>query len=140
MPGLIPMLTQQWVQEDTYFKELELAWDKRHFALALEQLFTYGNDKENDTDKEVVATIVHATVVGEAVVTQVALQQFDTLLQSRCLDFDTISLLLTLIHEISCSHPVLRPSLLHQGLIPTILSFLHHLPLLGSKEVSFAVK
>jgi hypothetical protein len=63
-PGLIPMLTQQWVQEDTYVKQLELAWDKRYFALALEDLFVYGNDKENDTDKEVVATIVHAVVGG----------------------------------------------------------------------------
>jgi hypothetical protein len=68
-PGLIPMLTQQWVQEDTYVKQLELAWDKWHFALALEHLFMYGNDKENDTDKEVVTTIVHAAVGGEAVVT-----------------------------------------------------------------------
>jgi hypothetical protein len=138
-PGLIPMLTQQWVQEDTYVKQLELAWDKRHFALALENLFTYGNDKENDTDKEVIAAIVHAAVGGEAVVTRVALQQFDTLLQSKCLDFDTMSLFLTLIHEISCSHPVLRPSLLYQGLIPTIISFLRHLPPLGSKEDSPAV-
>ena len=58
------MLTQQWVPEDTYVKQLELAWDRRYFALALENLFMYGNDKENDTDKEVVATIVHAAVGG----------------------------------------------------------------------------
>jgi hypothetical protein len=70
---------------------------------------------------------------------RVALQQFDTLLQSKCLDFDTISLSLTLIHEISCSHPALRPSLLYQGLIPTIISFLRHLPPLGSEKVSSAV-
>ena len=68
-PGLIPMLTQQWVQEDTYVKQLELAWNKRHFALALEHLFTYGNDKEYNTDKEIVAIIVRAAVGGEAVVT-----------------------------------------------------------------------
>lgn len=60
-PGLIPMLTKLWVQEDTYIK-----W---HFSLALENLLTYRNDKENDTNKEVVATIVHAAVGGEAVVT-----------------------------------------------------------------------
>ena len=133
-PGLIPMLTQQWVQEDTYAKQLELAWDKRYFALALENLFTYGNDKKNDTDKEVITTIVHAAVGGEAAVVRVALQQFDTLLQSKHLDFDTMSLFLTLIHEISYSRPALRPSLLYQGLIPTIISFLRHLPPLGSEK------
>lgn len=68
-----------------------------------------------------------------------ALQQFDTLLQSKCLDIEPVSLFLTLIHEISCSHPVLRPSLLCQGLIPTIISFLQHLSPLASNENSSAV-
>jgi hypothetical protein len=127
-PGMISMpLARQWLKADTHPKQL----DERHFSDALEQLLTYqGADK--DTDEEVIAAIVHSTEGGEAVVTRVALQQFGAMLQFQRIDFDVLSLFLTLIHNISSSHPILRPSLLYQGLIPLIASFLRQLPTLAS--------
>jgi hypothetical protein len=80
----------------------------------------------------VIAAIVHSTEGGEAIIMRVALQQFGTMLQFQRINFDVLSLFLTLIHKISSSHPILRPSLLYQGLIPLIASFLRHLPTLAS--------
>jgi hypothetical protein len=135
-PGLISMLTKHWLKEDTYAKQPELAWGEHQFARALENLFTYGNG-DIDTDPEVVAAITCAPEGGAAVVAQMALQQFNAVLQPQYLNvanFDVISLFLTLIYELSDSHPTLRPSLLHQGIIPTITYFLRNLHLLHDES------
>jgi hypothetical protein len=127
-PGLISMLSRYWLEEETFIKQPELAWNERHFALALEHMLTYGTDGQNGTDREVVTAITRCAEGGAATIVRVALQQFGSMLLSKIYDFDPISLLLTLIDELSRSYPVLRPSLLSQGLIPTLVHFLRDIP------------
>jgi hypothetical protein len=133
-PGLISMLTQYWLKEDEYVKQPELAWDHRYFALSLEGLLTYGTDNQHHTDEEVVTCIVHTVDGGAATVVRVALQQFGTL-SLEILDFEVVSFLLTLNHQVLLSHPTLRMSLLHQGIISSITRFLQSLPPLSRDQI-----
>jgi hypothetical protein len=128
------MLTRHWLKEDIYIGQPQLAWNKRLFSRAIEDLFTYKS--RSKTDQEIISAIVYATDGGAAIVTEIALQQFRTMVISETLDLDSVSLFVTLIHELSETNLAPRPPLLYQGIIPSIITFLVRLPPYPSSEDS----
>jgi hypothetical protein len=133
-PGFLTILLRHWQEENLYTDQLDLAWDERYFALALEQLLQY-----TDEDEHVVGAIVRATEGGPESVSRIALEQLSDQLQrankGTRMHLDSIFFDLTIISNLSSglSSGGLQ-QLLCQGLAPAITAFLNLLRPVSFRE------